>query len=444
MPNDNQNTNTQTNQPDPTTTGNTPPVVPDFMAAASTSSSLSQSQTPTQTPFSAGIPLAVEDAQSPPSSFDITPSEPKKKFGGKKIIATILGVLILAGGILGGVVLTRQNQDIREDAAACGYCNSSNICVSCTGGKQSVGECTTNSQCAPGSDQNPIVCTPGKEDEATCSTDGCAGTKTRTCNSQGTGWSSFSSCEKLNPNCPVPGGAACSGKINNGNLAYSDTNSNSITIDASWVSMCQQVCSDASLYASKCTCTQTGLTGGCNTNCTIESNLSAGQVVSLTNPTCGTVQIDVGCKNSANTYGSIAFVSKTAATACGGTSTPKPPVSTPKPTPVPTPTPTQTPSPAPGTAMCVDVKAYTETWTLLTASQLSGLKANNKVNFCVRGSTTQGTFTKAKFTINGAAQAETVTKRPSSDDFCQLYTIPAGTTSFSITAQIFHSTLGWK
>lgn len=49
------------------------------------------------------------------SMESVTPP-PKKKFGGKRIIATILGMLLLVAGVGGGVYLTQQNQDIREKA----------------------------------------------------------------------------------------------------------------------------------------------------------------------------------------------------------------------------------------------------------------------------------------------------------------------------------------
>ncbi len=105
---------------------------------------------------------------------------------------------------------------------------------------------------------------------------------------------------------------------------------------------------------------------------------------------------------------------------------------------------TITPTPAPITAVCQNIKAYSSTWTELTAAQLAALKTGNTVNFCVTGSATGGSFNKAKLTINNVAQAETTMKRPGSIDFCQTYTIPANTTSFVITAQINHVTLGWK
>jgi hypothetical protein len=92
---------------------------------------------------------------------------------------------------------------------------------------------------------------------------------------------------------------------------------------------------------------------------------------------------------------------------------------------------------------CSNVKAYTSGWTLLSATQLKGLKPGNNVNFCVNGTASTGSFDKAKFTINGSVKAETTAKRPSSNDYCQTYTIPTGVTTFTVTAQIHHVTGGW-
>ncbi len=53
---------------------------------------------------------------SDPQDFVISPHNPRKN-SGKKIIATIFGVLILIGGISAGVLLVQRNQEIRERAA---------------------------------------------------------------------------------------------------------------------------------------------------------------------------------------------------------------------------------------------------------------------------------------------------------------------------------------
>ncbi|MDP3918199.1 MAG: hypothetical protein Q8Q30_03435, partial [Candidatus Woesebacteria bacterium] len=65
---------------------------------------------------------------------------PKKKFAGGKIIATILGLFLLIGGVGAGVYLVQQNQDIREKAGGCrndGDCDNGQTCNKqqrCVGG----------------------------------------------------------------------------------------------------------------------------------------------------------------------------------------------------------------------------------------------------------------------------------------------------------------------
>jgi hypothetical protein len=105
---------------------------------------------------------------------------------------------------------------------------------------------------------------------------------------------------------------------------------------------------------------------------------------------------------------------------------------------------TPSPSPAPNTASCSNIQAYDTNWNLLSASQLSALKKGDKVNFTVHGTTTTS-FDKARFTINGTALGEVTTQKPgSSQEFYTQYTIPAGTTSFTIKGEIHDSgTNGW-
>lgn len=106
-----------------------------------------------------------------------------------------------------------------------------------------------------------------------------------------------------------------------------------------------------------------------------------------------------------------------------------------------TPRPTGTPNP---TASCQNVKAYSSTWVLLSANDLSHLARGTAINFCVTGTTTAGSFDKARFTINGVGPTETTTRRPGNNDYCTAYTIPATGTTFNITADIHHVSLGWK
>jgi hypothetical protein len=61
-----------------------------------------------------GSAAPADDVVMPPVITTINP--PKKKFAGGKVIATILGLFILVGGVGTGVYLTQQNQNINEKA----------------------------------------------------------------------------------------------------------------------------------------------------------------------------------------------------------------------------------------------------------------------------------------------------------------------------------------
>ena len=88
---------------------------------------------------------------------------------------------------------------------------------------------------------------------------------------------------------------------------------------------------------------------------------------------------------------------------------------------------------------CHGVKAYSEDWTELSATDLSALKAGDKVRFSVSGSSSSGNFDKAQFTINGTARAEVQSKKPGSEEFYDEFTIPAGVQSFNVTAKVHHA-----
>jgi hypothetical protein len=104
-------------------------------------------------------------------------------------------------------------------------------------------------------------------------------------------------------------------------------------------------------------------------------------------------------------------------------------------------------SPTPGTgpsAQCLNIKAFDTSWNLLTTAQLQQLKAGDSVRFTVAGTATSGTFDKAKFKINGIERPEVTGKRPGSEEYFDEYTIPVGVTTFTINAQIHHTTLGYS
>lgn len=97
------------------------------------------------------------------------------------------------------------------------------------------------------------------------------------------------------------------------------------------------------------------------------------------------------------------------------------------------------------TGSCLNVKAYSSTWTPLTSSDLPKLKPDAVVNFCVAGSATSGTFDKAQFKIGGDLKGETTTKGQgaAANDYCQNYTIQPSDTTVNVKAKIHHTNLGW-
>jgi len=127
------------------------------------------------------------------------------------------------------------------------------------------------------------------------------------------------------------------------------------------------------------------------------------------------------------------------------TLTPTEPPSTPTdgPTSTPTGTTTITPTETPLTAECSEVKAYNTSWVQLTQEQLNSLEAGDVVRFTVSGTTTGGTFDKARFTINGTQRDPVTTKKPGTEEYYDQYEIPDDTYNFSVDAQIHHSSLGW-
>lgn len=108
-------------------------------------------------------------------------------------------------------------------------------------------------------------------------------------------------------------------------------------------------------------------------------------------------------------------------------------------TPVP---PTLAPTPIP-TASCSMNKIYTNNWVELTPTAFKGLTSGVQVYFCVNGVTNTNVFDSGRFTINGVLRPVSTLKRPGTNDFCDLYTIPANTYSFKVQGEIHHVLLGW-
>jgi len=337
---------------------------------------------------------------------------PTKKFGGGKVIATILGLFLLVGGVGAGVMLTQQNQDIREQASGgCSSNTSRSSCESSCGSPKADGKTYT---CRWSTEQGACkesgnVCTNGTgEDNSREEITGgnCGATQTVE-----NGWFQCGS---------GTGGPDCTFCLKASNRTCNEVLA-SRQCNVGGFGSCKNISGEVEIYYC-----QGNPPPDTSLGCQEKDPLPAGVSWDSTNKSitgsfCGTVQVDD--KDSST----VVFCSRTDTSGCGTSTTP--PATTP---------------PA-ISAACQDVKAYsTNNWTLLTPAVLSTLKAGDSVNFCVTGSASSGSFNKARFTINGSLLPETTTVRPGGTDFCQLYVIPAGATNFVVMAQINHITLGWK
>lgn len=356
-------------------------------------------------------PMPQENSGSAAPADDIvmpvitTSTTPKKKFAGGKVIATILGLFLLIGGVGAGVMLVGQNQDIRERASCMSRCTAEPdeceaIC-DMQDGADSVEDydgTRDNSSRYQTGDRNQDV-----EDVD----DGDGGNVTPPVAPFDPLFGCSSTTNALMGYCPPPSGGG------NGCISAGCGN------DSSLICHCQNgqscgwgVCVSSSSFTTACT--------GDGRQPSHNSGNSSAWTCCENGYVAGPNQ--QGCVLSGD--GGLG----------GGTPSEK----TPSEETVTTTTATDI------TAQCQNIKAYSPTWALLTNAQLSVLTTGSQVNFCVAGSASDGSFDKARLTINGVLQAETSTIRPGSTDFCQLYVIPAGTTTFNVTAQIHHLTLGWK
>jgi len=90
-----------------------PPLPPTFQSANSTA---------------VDQPATIDVGSGAPPEIPPEVSKPRKKFGSGKIIATILGLVVLVGGVGAGVLLTQQQQILTPQA-----CGSNKIsCVALT------------------------------------------------------------------------------------------------------------------------------------------------------------------------------------------------------------------------------------------------------------------------------------------------------------------------
>lgn len=87
---------------------------------------------------------------------------------------------------------------------------------------------------------------------------------------------------------------------------------------------------------------------------------------------------------------------------------------------------------------------YTKDFASLSSNDIASYKSGDQIYLCASGLGTGGEFTKAVFTVNGTVRPEVTFKKPGTGFLCDLYTIPANTYSYTISAQVYNSLLGWK
>ncbi|BCX15042.1 MAG: hypothetical protein KatS3mg088_725 [Patescibacteria group bacterium] len=316
-----------------------------------------------------------------------------KKSHTKTIVASILGILLLAGGVGAGTFLVKQRQDIREKAALPTCEQEGGKCVPesyyCTEGSTSEFRCPTGKKCGfgdcslPKSTPSPIKTTEPKPEPT----------------------NPPSLCNRVPTN------------------QIRKEWGNTLTITQEDINKCKAACPDGVIWVSKYKCDGINLSQGCQDNGTVLTwNAKAGDSFSVGTLDCGTVQIDAGCKNSANTYGNVAYLSTSANVPCN--------------------TPAPTNPPIEETTQCLNLKVYDTNWNIIPNNLLSQLKPGDKIRFAASGSPANK-IDKAKFTINGVETLEISNKKPGSDEFYTEYEIPSGVRSFTVTVKLHHITLGW-
>jgi hypothetical protein len=341
---------------------------------------------------------ATENAQAIPDIPPVitTSGTGGKKPVGKKMIATILGILVLVGGIGAGVILVQNQQDIREKA-------DTDVCI-------------YNSDCDVGKICQNNACVDGPSECLTVGAYGCNST-TNCC----------SGLECTNRKCvdedeeePIPTTCTSSSKVTRTGNDAGGNNATEFKVTQAQLVACHAACPSAYLVVYRYECDRvTNLSGGCNDNgVLVKSHAQPGNEWSIRNITCGSVQMDVGCFDLSRAYGSLSFASYSDNQPCD----PEPSV--------------------PGiSCSCLNIKAFDDEWNEIT--NLSSLVVGDVVRFTVAGTATSGSIDKARFTINESLGAEITAKRPGTDEFFVEYTIPEGVSSFTINAEIHHATVGW-
>jgi len=326
----------------------------------------------------------VEPAVFPPGG------KPKKKKG--KIIATILGIFVLVGGVGVYTYLAQQQQDISEEAAGVTkICvEGSNVCLSK----------------APGATCQITTGKGGTCDGTKISENPIAKTISYNC-----------TCKATVVPTPTPTDAPTT----------CTRSTRRFTIISSKITIIQSdfnKCPNGTLYVNryKCPGVSTMPAAGCNTGGKREKNNVQMCEEFGFESTCGCEQIDIGC----TTGGSPGYISACNSASCGGGGGGGGDNGT-------------------LTCQCLEIKVFNSEDVELTAEDLADLAAGDVVKFAVRGSASSGAITKARFTINGTLGTEITGKQEINgvSYYVETYTIPDDVTTFSMKAELYHPTALW-
>ncbi len=317
-----------------------------------------------------------------------------------KIIATILGLVLLVGGVGAGVLLVQQQQELREKADICynaavpGQCpagfvpggplNGAGQYTWCCPAPQATEPPATTAPTAPPGPAGPVcgngVCESG-ESYSNCQAD----------------------CSASSGGCTVTGGGLLGACITVGqDCATNNQLPTAVTYQGGGFD----------------TAAEAG-------DCVVNDNTPGVSVISS-----GTAGPGTYCPHTTNT------VEKYGCGSCmqmdigghGATSWSGPCATTTGPT----------PTPPTGTTQCLNIKAYDTDWNQIV--DLNSLAQGDTVRFAAAGSAASGNFDRARFTINGVLRPEVTGSVPSTTppEFYDEYVIPAGVTSFTVGAEIHH------
>lgn len=407
----------------------------------------------------------------------------------KKIVAGVLGVLLLVGGVAAGVYGVQRNQQAeRSKAGDSNYCEG-RCCYANTGGGFYVQKCTCSNPLAPGV---PCLDNCVNAGDTACIPDNfCGAMQLDVRNAVGEAGTELAILMNGNGVCeaPPPGGTtppvvtptptplAICGEACNTDNDCSDATFPGVDVVCRQGECVNRECFDRggeTTFGTLCTCSlSTGVCGDecggdiglCDTgySCTYAAQsqcspskhgfcVPSGTEASKRGPMQGVQeyngtpferrQCGAGTSDAQNNYiyhQSFPNHLFTKAEVLQYICNPA----------------TPTPSPTPNddfTAQCLTVLAYDIDWNLLTSSQLAGFLPGDQVYFTVKGifnGTSTQLIQKARFTINGTLRAEVTSLRPgTSDEYYDLYTVPGfasgqSSLTISVKGELYQPEVGW-